>query len=88
MTDPALVRHAIVGAVCTITLDSQHNRNALSLELVRQLHVALDAAEQASARVIVLNHVGPTFCSGADLKERRGVPADECGPYISAISGG
>lgn len=100
MTDPALVRHAIVGAVCTITLDSQHNRNALSLELVRQLHVALDAAEQASARVIVLNHVGPTFCSGADLKERAaGVTdsgemirafqrlADSPAPTIAAVQG-
>lgn len=70
MTDAALVRHAIVGGVCTITLDSQHNRNALSLELVRQMHGALDSAEQASARVIVLTHAGPTFCAGADLKER------------------
>ena len=56
------------GGVATITLDSQHNRNALSHQLVTELADELDA--HAAARVIVLRHEGPAFCSGADLKER------------------
>jgi enoyl-CoA hydratase len=57
-------------AIATITLDSQHNRNALSRQLLAELHQALDTAEAAEARAIVLTHRGPAFCAGADLKER------------------
>jgi methylglutaconyl-CoA hydratase len=56
------------GGIATITLDSQHNRNALSRQLLHELNDALEESE--TARVIVLRHEGPTFCSGADLKER------------------
>jgi enoyl-CoA hydratase/carnithine racemase len=63
-----LVRLEHQGGIATITLDSQHNRNALSRQLLHELNDALDESE--TARVIVLRHEGPTFCSGADLKER------------------
>jgi enoyl-CoA hydratase/carnithine racemase len=35
----------IIDGVATITLDSQSNRNALSRQLLSELHAALDAAE-------------------------------------------
>lgn len=63
-----LVRVAVEGGIGTITLDSQHNRNALSRGLLQELNQCLDECE--SARVVVLRHEGPAFCSGADLKER------------------
>ena len=65
-----LVSVVSVEGVATITLDSPSNRNALSQQLLVDLHDALDAAEQAQARVIVLTHTAPVFCAGADLKER------------------
>ncbi|TDT15935.1 enoyl-CoA hydratase [Ilumatobacter fluminis] len=65
-----LVRHELADGVATITLDSQHNRNALSSHLIRELAECLDEAEAADARAIVLRHEGPAFCAGADLKER------------------
>lgn len=65
-----LVDVAIADGVATITLDSQHNRNALSRQLVAELAACLDEAEAADPRAIVLTHRGPTFCAGADLKER------------------
>ncbi|MEO6651182.1 MAG: enoyl-CoA hydratase-related protein, partial [Ilumatobacteraceae bacterium] len=65
-----LVRIGIVDGVATITLDSQHNRNALSRQLVAELSACLDDAEGADVRAIVLRHAGPAFCAGADLKER------------------
>lgn len=56
--------------VATITLDSPHNRNALSHQLVRELHEALTAAaEDDAVRCVVLTHTGGTFCAGADLSE-------------------
>ena len=55
----------------TITLDSPANRNALSTALRAQLLAALDCrrCRAATARVVVLTHTGPAFCSGMDLKE-------------------
>jgi methylglutaconyl-CoA hydratase len=74
-------------AIATITLDSQHNRNALSRQLLAEVHDALDAAEAAEVRVIVLTHHGPAFCAGADLKERAAQsssPADS-GPFVRVL---
>lgn len=62
--------------VAVVTLASPSNRNALSGALLASLHGALDTAESASARVIVLTHVPPVFCAGADLKERAAGPVD------------
>ncbi len=73
--DAPLVRVERRGAVAVLTLDSPHNRNALSRALLEQLHAALAAAGQDPAvRVVVLTGAGPVFCSGADLKERGGGP--------------
>jgi enoyl-CoA hydratase len=65
-----VVRCEVVDAVATITLDSPGNRNALSRQLVEDLNLALDRAEQPDVRAIVLTHTAPAFCAGADLKER------------------
>lgn len=73
MTDgasAALVRHAVEGGIATVTLDSPHNRNALSARLRSKLLEQLMAAlSNESVRVVVLTHAGPVFCAGADLKE-------------------
>lgn len=78
------VRCEVVGGVATITLDSPSNRNALSSELLRDLHHALDRAEQPDVRVIVLAHTPPVFCAGADLKQRSGGPTDST-PMVRAM---
>jgi enoyl-CoA hydratase len=65
-----LVQYALDGAVARITLDSPHNRNALSTALVEQLHQGLrDAAAEPGVRAVVLGHTGGTFCAGADLAQ-------------------
>jgi len=72
MTSPTdvLVRYDVERAVATLTLDSPHNRNALSGALIDQLLAGLARAEADEAvRAVVLSHTGPVFCSGADLKE-------------------
>lgn len=65
-----LVRLGVSDGIATITLDSPHNRNALSRQLIAELGDCLDRAEAAEARAIVVRHDGPSFCAGADLKER------------------
>ncbi|MFN3254148.1 MAG: enoyl-CoA hydratase-related protein [Ilumatobacter sp.] len=69
-SETPLVSISIDDGIATITLDSPHNRNALSRQLVRELSHCIDEAEAADARAIVLRHEGPAFCAGADLKER------------------
>jgi enoyl-CoA hydratase len=65
-----LVEYAIDGHVARLTLNSPHNRNALSATLVTQLHQGLrDAAADPAVRAVVLGHTGNTFCAGADLSE-------------------
>jgi methylglutaconyl-CoA hydratase len=68
----AVVNRDFSGGVARLTLDSPHNRNALSTPLLTELNAGLDAALSDDAiRVIVLSGEGPVFCSGADLKEQR-----------------
>lgn len=68
-----LVHYAVDGAVARLTLDSPHNRNALSAKLVDQLRDGLRrAADDAAVRAVVLDHTGNTFCAGADLSEATG----------------
>ena len=65
-----LVSYAVAGSVARLTLDSPHNRNALSSVLVEQLHAGLHrASEDPAVRAVVLAHSGGTFCAGADLSE-------------------
>ena len=70
--------------VATITLDSQHNRNALSRQLLAEAHACLDEAERLDVRAIVLTHAGPAFCAGADLKERSSGPPDST-PFVGLL---
>lgn len=68
-----LVHLDVAGGIATITLDSPHNRNALSAQLRRELLSDLTTAiDDDTVRVIVLTHTGPVFCAGMDLKEALG----------------
>lgn len=72
MADEELVRVRHHGPVAEVTMDSPHNRNALSRALVEQLHAALALVTvDERTRVVVLTATGTLFCSGADLKEQR-----------------
>ncbi len=70
MTDVLVgVQHG--DGIATLTLDSPHNRNALSARLLEQLDRALrDATSDPGVRAVVLTGSGSVFCSGADLSER------------------
>lgn len=65
-----LVHYAVADQIATITLDSQHNRNALSRQLVTELAAHLETADAADdVKVVVIRAEGKVFCSGADLAE-------------------
>ncbi|MFH8976082.1 enoyl-CoA hydratase family protein [Streptomyces sp. NPDC017890] len=70
------VGHARERGVQTLTLDSPHNRNALSAALVAGLAGALaEAGEDTGVRAVVLTHTGNTFSAGADLRDPPGPDA-------------
>ena len=65
-----LVHYAVGDGIATITLDSPHNRNALSRQLVTELFAHLEAADaDERVKVVVVRAEGKAFCSGADLSE-------------------
>ncbi len=65
-----LVHYAVADGIGTITLDSPHNRNALSRQLINELFQRLDeTAADDEVRVVVLRSADRVFCSGADLSE-------------------
>ena len=52
------------------TLNRPERRNALTLELLTELHAAIKAAaKQPQERVMILRGAGVAFCTGLDLKE-------------------
>jgi enoyl-CoA hydratase/carnithine racemase len=69
-TQGPLVHLEVEGPLATITLDSPHNRNALSRQLVTELvgHVST-AGQDAAVKVVLIRSSGRVFCSGADLSE-------------------
>jgi enoyl-CoA hydratase/carnithine racemase len=76
------------GSTAWVTLNRPKAANSLSLavnERLQELAAALD--EHAEVSAVVITGAGEkVFCAGADLKERRGVPVDEVGNYVTAIA--
>jgi methylglutaconyl-CoA hydratase len=81
------VRYSAEGGVATLTLDSHHNRNALSAELMTGLLEGIErAVADDTVRVLLLTHTGTVFCSGVDLKSAGG-PAGAVGGSAGAAGG-
>ena len=58
------------GPVVRITLNRPERRNALSLDLMREVIAALEAVRtDPDARVVVIDGAGPVFSAGHDLSE-------------------
>ncbi|MBL9017308.1 MAG: enoyl-CoA hydratase/isomerase family protein [Myxococcales bacterium] len=76
------------GTTAWITLNRPDARNALSMAVNIQLgELAVELDQDEDVRTIVITGAGDkAFCAGADLKERKNVPASETGPYINAIA--
>ncbi|MGW7007234.1 enoyl-CoA hydratase family protein [Streptomyces sp. NPDC054933] len=72
--------------VRVLTLDSPHNRNALSTRLVTELHDELAAAaKDPQTRAVLLTHTGTTFCAGADLTERAPTGPEELARLLRCV---
>lgn len=57
------------GRIATLTLARPEARNALSLELLQDLHTCMDeAAAKSGVTAMVLTGAGKSFCAGMDLR--------------------
>ncbi|QNH61225.1 enoyl-CoA hydratase/isomerase family protein [Hymenobacter sediminicola] len=62
------IRYEAADAIGYITLNRPEKRNALSADMVSELKMAFEFAEEDTAcKVIVLRAEGTAFCAGADL---------------------
>jgi methylglutaconyl-CoA hydratase len=77
------------GATLWVTLNRPEVRNALSRAVnLRLQDIAAELIDREDVHAIVLTGAGDkAFCAGADLKERRGIPAAESASFINAIAG-
>lgn len=66
---PLLVERS--GDIVTLTLNRPSSRNAVNLEMLKQLEAAAGDLIQNPPRAIILTASSPGFCSGVDLKESR-----------------
>jgi enoyl-CoA hydratase/carnithine racemase len=70
-----VLRDELEGGIVRLTLNRPEARNALSLELMRQLMAQFESmAHDDKVRVVILSGAGPAFCAGHDLKELRADP--------------
>ncbi len=69
--------------ITRITLNRPDRRNALSLELMRELQQALEAA---SGRVVVIAGAGPAFSAGHDLTELQACGTEEAAELFATCS--
>ena len=66
------------GNTATLTLDRPQKRNALSRQLLAELHQALsDLHQERRVRGVILTGAGDAFCAGMDLAEMRAVNEQE-----------
>jgi enoyl-CoA hydratase len=72
------LRYGVEGGVATVTLDRPESRNAVNRAMCGDIVAATAAArENAEVRLVLVRANGTVFCAGADLKERKGMSADE-----------
>lgn len=82
-----LISESLEGVVLTLTLGSAP-AHPLSLDMIRDLHAALDrAAANRDARLVVINGPGQIFCAGHDMKEiaRHRADADDGKAYLTEL---
>ncbi len=82
---PSALRVSVDGAVATITLDRPEVRNAINLQMVEEMHTALEALERREdVHALVLTGAGgKAFAGGADIAELRDRRATDAAKAIN-----
>lgn len=75
------------GQITTLTLNRPERMNALNLDTVLRLReIVEELGTDREVRAVIITGAGErAFCSGADLKEREGMPEDQVRIFIKTI---
>lgn len=72
----SLAMLTVDGGVGTLTLNRADARNALSIDMLSEMHARLDdLGRRDDVRVLVVTGAGKSFCAGMDLKQVLSDPA-------------
>lgn len=82
---PDTIRIGRRAGLDVITLASPRNRNALSRRLMQEFRDAIAVSAAGDSRGLLIDHDGPAFCAGIDLKEQGG--SDVAAPSPSVLLG-
>ena len=86
---PSVLIEKVEPGITTITLNRPDRLNAISYDLVCELHDALDViGGDAECKVVVLTGAGRGFCAGLDLKDWGTPPAPGEHPHAKVGVGG
>jgi enoyl-CoA hydratase/carnithine racemase len=81
-------RDELEDGIVRLTMNRPEARNALSLEMIRQVMTQFESmAHDDKVRVVVLAGAGPAFCAGHDLKELRANPDVEFHAKVFGLVG-
>lgn len=91
--DAQLIKHQMIGNnILELTIDSPHNKNALSKKLMDEFedHIKLIKEEvsknRASIKAVLLKSSDKKiFCAGADLKERNKMSEDDVKAFVTRL---
>jgi enoyl-CoA hydratase/carnithine racemase len=80
------VRSERVGRAMIVTLDRPDVHNAVSSPMIRELEAVMrSAGDDDATDIVVITGAGPSFCAGADLKERLSMSADEARSFLRQL---
>jgi len=83
-----VLREEVEPGIVRLTLYRPDARNALSLELMRQLMMQFESmAYDEKVRVVIIGGAGSAFCAGHDLKELRADPTPEFYNKVFGLAG-
>jgi methylglutaconyl-CoA hydratase len=79
--------HADLDGVFALVLDRPEARNAMSVQMVDELREAIaKVGADRDARVVLLHSIGPVFCAGADLRERKTMTQPQVAAFLDALN--
>ncbi len=88
MEKETLIEKEQRGFATLLSLNRPRQHNALSKSLLNAIREALDECwHDPEVRVVMLTGRGPSFCAGADLKERATMPENEVASFVAKIRG-
>lgn len=73
MSEDPTVLSSLAGGIAQVVLNRPRDRNALNLSMCIELRETFERMDaDGNVRVVLVRASGPSFCAGADLKERVG----------------